>query len=103
MLEKERVQKGAADSRTAVQRPRRESKSQKMAEIKRMGDLMLSRIVILDEECSSPSGAPSAAITPVTQQRVPWVSKQQHSRSRFASSSTQTQTNEEEGQLVVAP
>ena len=77
-LERERVQKSVADSGRAVRRSRRESKVQKMVAFKRTGDLILSRIAILEGECSSPSGSSSEGGTPMMQQEV-WVTEQQHS------------------------
>ena len=92
----------SAGDRPAVCRSRTESKSLKMAELKRMADLMLSHIAILEGECSSPSGASSAGSTPVAQQEVMRVNEQRHSRSWMASTSTQTQRAEEEEQAEAA-
>ena len=74
-------------------------KCKKMAELKIMGDLMLSHIAVLEGEHSSPSGSSSPVRTLVNQRRVPWVVEQQCSRPSLALSSTQTQTTDEEAQI----
>ena len=55
MLERERVQAREADSSPAMCRSCWESKAHEMAELKRMGDIILSLIALLEGEQSIPS------------------------------------------------
>ena len=71
---------------------------QKMAELKRMGDVMLSRTAVLEVERVTPSGLSSVVGTPVNQQRRSRMVEQQHGRSSLASTSTQTRTTGEEAE-----
>ena len=50
LLERERAQTREKDGSPVVQSLRRESKAHKMSELKRMGDIMLSHMALLEGE-----------------------------------------------------